>query len=448
MLVGRPRRVVLPRLDNLGDIVMVQGFLRALEEMWPDAELHVLVRRRFQDLESLCSPRLRWHATQLDGYAQEARPLHAGDDVWPLVEVPWDLCLFTTFNRTWIDRSLQDVLGARGVECVRLGARGSEQDPGARVVEVDEASHETEKYRLLLAALGGDHQPLPTARLTVPSGARASAKAFLEDNSLAEGAFVLCVPGGTSNVTIKAWPPDRFAACLLTLEQKHGLRSVVAGHRAEAGLVEAVAAEARARGARPAVWIGEDGDLPRLAGLTTAARLYLGTDTGPMHMASALATPVVAVFGGGHWPRFTPSSGAVVCVAPLPCFGCQWDCMFGDAPCVRLLEVREVEEAVEEALSAQPLVRVVVRESASAQRQFLERAVAEIRALQGDRAAKDEVIARLAREVAEEQAYVAKLTAQVAEYRALGWGLTGKAMALKKLWRSARRHERTEGRRR
>ena len=57
------------------------------------------------------------------------------------------------------------------------------------------------------------------------------------------------------------------------------------------------------------------------------ARLYLGNDTGAMHLAAALGVPVTAVFGGGTWPRFVP---AAVCgeavVHPLPCFGCGWDC--------------------------------------------------------------------------------------------------------------------------
>ena len=441
MLAHKPLRVLLPRLDNLGDIVIVQGFLRALEDMWPDAELHLLVRRRFRDLESLCSSRLRWHATQLDGYAQEARPLHASDDVWPLVDTPWDLCLFTTFNRTWIDRSLEVALSARGVECVSLGVKASAEGPGVQVVEVDEWSHETEKYRRLLGALGGVEASMLAPRLAVPSDARASTRKFLAENSLPEGSFVLCVPGGTSNVTIKAWPGERFAACLRTLEQEHGLRSVVVGHRAEAALVGAVAEQARVRGASPVVWIGEDGSLPFLAGLTAAARLYLGTDTGPMHMASALATAVVAVFGGGHWARFTPSGGAVVCVAPFPCFRCQWTCMFGDAPCVRLIGVREVEEALREALQTRPLPAVIIRESTSAQEQLQERVVAEMRTLQAalrevraDQLAKAEAIEYLLRQVAEERS-------RVADYRALGWGLAGKVMTAKGLLRRALRQK-------
>jgi glycosyltransferase involved in cell wall biosynthesis len=67
-----------------------------------------------------------------------------------------------------------------------------------------------------------------------------------------------------------------------------------------------------------------------------------------MHLAAAAAVPVVAVFGGGHWPRFLPSSSTgAVHTQDLPCFGCGWrDCVFGDAPCVGRVDEAQVRRSV------------------------------------------------------------------------------------------------------
>src|SRR5207249_3521903 len=48
--------------------------------------------------------------------------------------------------------------------------------------------------------------------------------------------------------------------------------------------------------------------LETTVGLLNLASGYIGRDTGPMHLAAALGKPVIALFGGGHWPCFTPAA--------------------------------------------------------------------------------------------------------------------------------------------
>jgi ADP-heptose:LPS heptosyltransferase/GT2 family glycosyltransferase len=195
---------------------------------------------------------------------------------------------------------------------------------------------------------------------------------FLAAHGLDAGRFVVCAAAGFANVRIKTWPADRFAAALRLLQEKHGLPVVLVGHESERAHLEAVAAQVSPRpesetgrlspGAdrrRPILWLGRDGSLPELAGLMAQAGLYFGNDTGAMHLAAALDVPVVAVFGGGTWPRFVPAArrGAAV-VHPLPCFGCGWDCAFGDAPCLGEITVADAVAGVEHALGPDPAFRV------------------------------------------------------------------------------------------
>jgi heptosyltransferase-3 len=101
------------------------------------------------------------------------------------------------------------------------------------------------------------------------------------------------------------------------------------------------------------VWLGRDGELPLLAALLKESRVYVGHDTGAMHIAGAVGRPVVGIFGGGHWPRFRPSARqAISVVQPLPCFGCNWDCHFGDGPCVKTIPATDVIDAAGRILAA------------------------------------------------------------------------------------------------
>ena len=190
----------------------------------------------------------------------------------------------------------------------------------------------------------------------------AAARAVAAGLGLSEGKWAAVFAGGIANVSVKAWPTERFAEVVVWLQARK-IPVLLLAHVAEAALVEQVAAgAAKLGGTRPKTWLGRDGELPLLAGLLKESLLYVGNDTGALHIAGAVGRPVVGIFGGGHWPRFRPAAAqAVSIVQPLPCFGCNWDCHFGDGPCVKTIPAFDVVQGIERVLGAgqRPLDAVV-----------------------------------------------------------------------------------------
>jgi GT2 family glycosyltransferase len=199
-------------------------------------------------------------------------------------------------------------------------------------------------------------RPLERERplLEVPKEAAAQAKAILSPFGLAGEKWAAVFPGGIVNVGVKSWPNNHFAELVDWFQARQKIPVVLLAHEDEAAVVEDVASRsAKLGGSRPRVWLGKNGELPLLAALLAEARLYAGHDTGAMHIAGAVGRPVVGIFGGGHWPRFRPSARqAVSIVQPLPCFGCNWDCHFGDGPCVKTMPAADVIRGVEQILAA------------------------------------------------------------------------------------------------
>ncbi len=193
-------------------------------------------------------------------------------------------------------------------------------------------------------------QPLPHSppALSVEAALFARADEILKAYGLKPGRFVACAAAGFAHVQIKTWPSDRFAATAGWLHQTKGRRTLLVGHRGERAYLETL----RSQSAGSAeVWLGGEGELPLLAALLARSELYFGNDTGAMHLAAALGRPVVAIFGGGTWPRFQPAcTRAISLVNPLPCFGCDWDCPFGDAPCIQAVTVSDAQKALSEVL--------------------------------------------------------------------------------------------------
>jgi heptosyltransferase-2 len=119
--------------------------------------------------------------------------------------------------------------------------------------------------------------------------------------------FVLLNPGG--NRADKRWPATRFAAIADALHAGRGLRPVVSGAPRERELarsvIEGMSADARAA----AVDLADRGvDLGGLKAVARRAALMITNDTGPRHVAAALDTPVVSLFGPTD-PRWTTLEG-------------------------------------------------------------------------------------------------------------------------------------------
>jgi ADP-heptose:LPS heptosyltransferase/glycosyltransferase involved in cell wall biosynthesis len=368
-----PKSIVYLRPDTIGDLIIFSSALAELQAAWPDARHTLVVRAGYETLAPLFPPSLHWHVARLNPFKQ--KPSECRAELTALLgeieALAPDLVLAPTLNRTWLEAAVAAhfpkvrsvVLGAQDVDPIFAAALRLELG-----VEVATAFSETvpaaanttdweNQHRLvdhLLARPRPAARPLPA--VIIPAAAATQAATVLGAAKLSAGAFAAVFPAGLANVQVKSWPAKKFAEIVLWLQRERSLPVLLLGHESENAILETVAAETvRLGGERPAVWLGRDGEVPVLAALLRSSRLYVGHDTGALHLAAAVGRPVVGIFGGGHWPRFRPAARqGISIVQPLPCFGCNWDCHFGDGPCVKTLAPADVRRAVEQLLAAAP----------------------------------------------------------------------------------------------
>jgi ADP-heptose:LPS heptosyltransferase len=355
------KKILLPRFDTLGDMVLLHPFLGALQEVFNEARITLLVRKGYQQLAPLFPSSLQWQASDINPYLYPNDPIHVSEFLSTLGNEPWDLILFTKYEWTW----LEPLIGGRLEKVRRISVSPMREIPrwGKRyfhdlkiscdsyydeLVSVDEKAHETEKYQVLINHLTGSEKALSRPKLTVPDQIKQDSESILRGLALDKKNYCACLPGGTENIAIKRWPSIRFSQIINWLNRKHKIETLLVGNEGDRKIIEEVATLSGAKGYQPSIWLGKQGEIPLLAGILEQAKFYLGNDTGPMHMSAALGIPVVALFGGGTWPRFIPK-GRVdhVVVRLMPCFYCGWRCCFGDAPCIKDLPLRLVQEALE-----------------------------------------------------------------------------------------------------
>lgn len=165
--------------------------------------------------------------------------------------------------------------------------------------------------------------------------------------------LVMVHPG--SRIANKCWPPENFAAVCDAVTDRFGAHVLILGGTKDDPVVSALLAASQTK---PATLL-EQITVPQLAALLKRATVYLGNDSGPMHVATAVGTPVVALFGGQPLSMCRPIGDAHIALRPPDCSP-SLPCLYpgicrppnGEAMlCVCRITVGEVVGAVEKQLA-------------------------------------------------------------------------------------------------
>lgn len=210
-----------------------------------------------------------------------------------------------------------------------------------------DAMHQVDAYLGLIEALGIPVLERVPSLIPSPRAEAAAELLWTSYGLRAEEGVVGICPGAASGPA-KRWWPDRFAALADRLMAEKGVRVVLFGNANEMALAEQI----RARMTQHAVSFTGLDTLSSFMALATRCRVLVTNDAGCMHVAAAVGTPVVAIFGPTDPRRTAPVTGSArVLRRDLPCSPCfRAVCPYPDHPCMRLIEVEEVYEAVERML--------------------------------------------------------------------------------------------------
>lgn len=214
-----------------------------------------------------------------------------------------------------------------------------------RIAVPAEITHAVDKNLLFAVHLGCDVRP-EDFFLNTSAEAEAEVDAFLQAAGIHPGReFVYLQPA--ARWQSKHWLADRWAQLSDRLAAQ-GLWSVFGGSAADLPLLEQIGAAMRHK---PLIAAGR---LSLLAGAALIKRsaLYVGVDTGPMHMAALAGRPVVALFGPTHPERVGPygTASRIVRAAGLDCLCCRRR-LCSHQSCMQGISVAMVEQAVLELLS-------------------------------------------------------------------------------------------------
>ena len=310
----RPRRILLLRLERIGDLLMALPAIGDVRALAPDAEIDLVVGSWNAELAGALPSVSRvltldaaWLAREHDGLGIPA--LVGAARQWR--RSSYDLAL--NFEPDIRTNLLASASGARWTAGYASGGGGSLLDVA---LEYDVRAHTTDNARRLVSTVFGRTPPPRTGgHLVLPAKAQETASRMLA--GFRRPLVGVHVSGGRA---IKQWDLDRFATVARQLISARGAHIVLTGSTGDRPLVEEVK---RMLPTASAIDAAGDSDLLTVAALLSRLDLLVTGDTGPMHLAAEVGTPIVAVFGPSDPARYAPrAANDRIVRVDLPCSPC------------------------------------------------------------------------------------------------------------------------------
>ena len=284
---------ILIRATNwVGDAIMALPALRAVRKRFPEERIAIVARPYVADIykdQEICD--------QLIPY--DPKGLHPGLSgrerlASELRERKFDMALLlqNAFDAAWLAwrANIPERIGyARDGRSFLL----TKAVPVPRNGEIP--AHEKFYYLELLRRAGWlDSVPDESfIDLRVPEEKSRRAEEFLRNSGLRPGAVRIAIGAGASYGSAKCWPPSRFAEVTNRLQSEADADVILFGTADEATVSMAISAEMR----RPPINLIGKTAISDLPVLLSRCHLFIGNDSGAMHVAAAVGLPVVAVFG-------------------------------------------------------------------------------------------------------------------------------------------------------
>jgi len=343
-------KIMIRATNWVGDAIMALPALRAIRQRHPDAAISIVARPYVADIyrdQKICDDLIPYDPNSIHrGWS--GREKLAAD----LRNRKFDIALLlqNAFDAAW--------LAWRAQIPQRIGyARDARSLLLTKAIPVPKSgeipAHEKFYYLELLRRAGWLDQLTdePHITLRVPDAARQRATQTLLENGARPHAARIAVGAGASYGSAKCWPPERFAKSLNALLSHTDADVILFGTPGELPVSTAIASELQ----RAPINLTGKTSIADLPALLSQCHLFLGNDSGAMHVAAAVGLPVVAIFGPTDPNGTAPVTPRITIVQQKPyCSPCFLRRCPTDHRCMTAVTPAMVESALHSALAEVP----------------------------------------------------------------------------------------------
>ncbi len=351
------KKVLVVRIDLIGDFVLWQHAARYFKQIYPGHRIVLLANQSWSAL---------------------AERLPYWDDIWPIDrerfktdliyrlaiirnirQAGFTVVIAPNFHRSADAMCTDSIIAACGAR-ERIGSRAEQNTPflDRRLLDLvmrhfysrlldtkSESQAMGHNYAFVSLLMGRKVPDEPPAIAINPPRVHVDGRSPY---------FLICPGAGKAQ---RRWPAENFAKIAGRIMDRTPWKGVICGGKAEMHLAAGISKGC----SRALIDVTGKTSLLEMAGLINDARLVIGNETSPIHLAAAYQKKSVCILGGGHFGRFLPYPSEDHWndrTLPIPvftyknCFHCDWKCIYrvpagSPFPCIGDISVEAVWEAID-----------------------------------------------------------------------------------------------------
>jgi len=353
------KRLLLLRTDRIGDFVEFTPALKHIRNIYGRHQITLVLNDRVSELAAACP------------YVDEVVPINIRKcrynffywlrTIRKLRSKSFDTAIHCTYSRDPLSDEMVYCCGAP--ERIAWDGDLVRHDRRLRLrtasyytrvlVSGPHLTREIDRNRALVQELGGEVSSsgdfLP--ELWISDREREFARALLESEGLFAGNPLLVTMATGASTPLRMWPAPAYAEVADRLMSEYGARVLLCGSRAEQPLAQGIGRLMR----QPPVILNGRTNLRQTAALFELCDVFLGNESGALHLAVAMRMPTLCILGGGHFGRhypYGPPQRHRAVFKPMDCYHCVWKCIYKTARCIQEISPdhvwRELRSLMEE----------------------------------------------------------------------------------------------------
>ncbi len=322
MLKGEIKKILIFKWGALGDVILVVPSFRAIRAHFPQAKIHLLIKKEYQELLNSLS--------YVDNFIDFEKS-HWRDLIPELKKEKFDLSI--DFQNTWRSHLLAFLSGVK--RRAGYGRKGGKILLNIAVAEPNGVKNPVEHQAWLLSKIGVNLDDFALEY-----------KMPFQPSFQFSRPYISILPGAGEGWQSKCWSELCFARLADTIINKLKYSVVFLGEKREKSKIERIKKAMREKGQD----LSGQTNLTQLAGVIKGSSLFITHDSGPLHLAQALGVPTLALFGPTDPGRHSlPSAKLFIINKKISCQPC-YRRRCSAHQCMKLIGVEEVLKMITQIL--------------------------------------------------------------------------------------------------
>ena len=335
-----PKRILVVKLDHLGDVLLATPVFSNLRQAYPEAELHALTGA--------------WSRVVLERHPDVSKVLEYNSPAFCRTEEPTSLKQTFRLYRELRRQKYDLMVALRGdwrIVCFALSRVTPKRLDRAALQVANKlgfsqftGTHETTR-NLDVLRKADIPTPIQATTFSITAADKKWASDFLTTLQIDKECPLIAIHPG-SPIPLKRWMPERYAELADWLIARKRAEILFVGVKDEIPII----AEIQARMRTDSNSIAGKTTLTQLASILPKCNVFIGNDSGPMHLAAAVGIPTIGFYGPGDPTRFGPVGPKCQTIQRKfdcpPCPGTT--CRFGKEGCMSKIQVADVTQTLED----------------------------------------------------------------------------------------------------